>query len=244
MRAIMAPMPVALAGSVNLAGGARALNSEPREVAVASANFFALGVDLGVMRAVDTVALLYVRGGDAAFTAFGGLAGMYEQQLGTAPLLTTQVTGDVRHSVIRLAQPVNVRYLVVHCDSSAPLQLGVMAVGRRFQPQWGAEWGGGVGLVDTGSATRRPDGGFGIDHGALAAQLQWTFGDLSDNERAALFGLLKNRGTTRPALVLEGDDNGPTMSEQVHWGLFTRIEAYERLAPGMSRWSLRFEDWA
>jgi hypothetical protein len=46
-------------------------------------------------------------------------------------------------------------------------------------------------------------------------------------------------------LVVEDPDQAATgLNERVHWGLFDKLESYERIAPGATKWTLRIEDWA
>lgn len=254
VRAIMKPEPFVSGGGVGFYNAANVISIEPKQVAVTQVGYQALQFNLAGAKSIDTLWLGYLSsiGGndlgpvDVTFLALDGSGNAVT--LGTAALLPTSPPAGRRHAVLELAEPYTATTFAARLDNGAAglagIAVGCFAVGSSFRPTWGGEWGGGVGLTDTGTATRRRDGGFGIDPGVSAAQLQWTFGDLSDAERAQLFGMLKQRGaTTTPFLVIEGGDAGPTSTEEVHWGLFTRIEPYERQAPGMSRWSLRFEDW-
>ncbi|MBX9816073.1 MAG: hypothetical protein K2X76_15350 [Sphingomonas sp.] len=253
VRAIVRPEPMALSYSEGLVAPANLLSDEPKSVAVSQGGAQPYAVfALPAPTLIDTIFFGFVAAADAVFEGLGFTAGADTGAglgvIGNTAALTTQVQGGRRHAVLTLAAPITTSLITIRLTRAgafpAGLSIGKIAVGRAFRPQWGGEWGGGVGLTDTGTATRRRDGGFGIDPGVSAAQMQWTFGDLSDAERAQLFGMLKRRGaTTQPFLVIEGGDNGPSSTEEVHWGLFTRIEPYERQAPGMSRWSLRFEDW-
>lgn len=252
VRSILRPALLTLNGSFGLLGTSNLLSPEPKTVAVSTgqtpdANFL---VQTNTSIVVDTFILGFVDGAglDTLTVNFGGRAGVENIVVAQAALLPTKVLGGRRHAVVQLAEPFESNlfgFNVVGASGSPPagISFGLFAVGRAFRPTWGGEWGGGVGLVDTATVTRRRDGGFGIDPGVRAMLPQWTFGDLSDTERADLFGLLHNAGESEPMLVIEGADTGPTLSEQVHWGLFTRIEAYERTAPGSTRWSLRFQDW-
>lgn len=244
IRAIMRPLALAPNYADGLAPSRNLLSPEPKSVAIVSK----ANVDVNFVPAaptlVDTFFLGFIDGGGADLAGLNVRIGTREVTW-QATILPTKIPGGRRHALIQLAQPVasDLFGFVIQAPAVASLTIGVYAVGRAFRPTWGGEWGGGVGLVDTASVTRRKDGGFGIDPGVRAMLPQWTFGDLSDTERTDLFGLLHGCGESEPMLVIEGDDTGSTLSEQVHWGLFTRIEAYERTAPGMTRWSLRFQDW-
>lgn len=252
VRAIMKPERLTQGYSEGFGAPANLLTSEPKQVATLTGAARPQSIcTLDAPTLLDSFWLGYVGGADLSgfsIEFYGKNGAENWSLLAASSLLPTAVSGGRRHALLMLAQPFTATNVALVITGNGPdpasVTMGCFAVGRAFRPQWGGEWGGGIGLTDTGTATRRRDGGFGIDPGVSAAQMQWTFGDLSDAERQQLFGMLKRRGaTTQPFLVIEGDDNGPSSTEEVHWGLFTRIEPYERQAPGMSRWSLRFEDW-
>lgn len=248
MRAIVRPEALVTSGISGLIGGANVLRPEPKQVAVSSGGYLAVQANLPGATLVDTLLVGFVGSAGVALDgltfSFLALRAGNQVQLGAASLLATRVRSGRRHALLQLSQPQVLDVVAFYLDGApAGISIGLFAAGLAFRPTWGGEWGGGVGLVDTASVTRRKDGGFGIDPGVRAMLPQWTFGDLSDTERTDLFGLLHGCGESEPMLVIEGDDTGPTLSEQIHWGLFTRIEAYERTAPGTTRWSLRFQDW-
>ncbi|MBX9881276.1 MAG: hypothetical protein K2X73_04815 [Sphingomonas sp.] len=248
VRAIVRPCAVADVQAANVVAAPNVATAEPKAVAELGGNQeqdVAISIVLPTAQQIDTIVVGFASGATPPLGFWCGINGPYERSLGTVAPLTTAIEGGRQHYILQLPAPFMVRYINLgHAAGLGRSQIGLFAAGLAFRPTWGGEWGGGIGLTDTGTATRRRDGGFGIDPGVSAAQMQWTFGDLSDGERQQLFGMLKQRGaTTTPFLVIEGGDNGPSSTEEVHWGLFTRIEPYERQAPGMSRWSLRFEDW-
>lgn len=248
IRALVNPLPMAITAPANIVGAARLATPEPKEVAVAGdlPGNWSIVVDLGSAQLIDTVAVLFLRGDDPSVVCYYGLDNVWQQQFApNAAALPTLASDQRRDRVMTVPAPVRARYVGIGREraSASRVELGVIVIGRAFRPQWGGEWGGGVGLADTGQVTRRRDGGFAIDSGTAAPTLQWIFGDLSDDERRQLFAIVQDRGETKPLLAIEGGDGGPTTSEEVHWGLLTRIEAYERQAPGMTRWSMRFQDW-
>lgn len=248
VRSIIAPVAVQDVSGFNVEGAGRVALPEPKQVAIVGndpGTESTIRLKLAQGATIDTIFVGFATAGETPVGFYSGDNHGFENLLAAAALpLATLVARGRRHYLLQLAQPISPRYLSLYFGpSSAPFQIGLFAAGLAFRPKWGGEFGGGVGLTDTGAVSRRRDGGFGIDEGVTAAQLQWTFGDLSDVERAQLFALLRERGTSRPAIVIEGEDTGPMLTEEVHYGLFTRIEAYERFAPGMNRWALRFEDW-
>lgn len=66
---------------------------------------------------------------------------------------------------------------------------------------------------------------------------------VSAADRRALWALVKDRGERRPVLVAEELQEGAGTNEELHYGLFDRFEAYERQAPGSTRWSLSMTEW-
>lgn len=244
VRAIVRPLTLAPNYAEGLASSANLLSPEPKSVALVGGAYVDTNFVSTAPQLVDTFFLGFIDGGGAKLDNLVVRLGVRDVTW-PAAILPTKVIGGRRHALVQLAQPVSSDLFgfIIQAPSVLPITIGIFTAGLAFRPTWGGEWGGGVGLVDTASVTRRKDGGFGIDPGVRAMLPQWTFGDLSDTERTDLFGLLHGCGESEPMLVIEGDDTGPTLSEQIHWGLFTRIEAYERTAPGTTRWSLRFQDW-
>ena len=45
-------------------------------------------------------------------------------------------------------------------------------------------------------------------------------------------------------LVVEDPDQTDGLTERVHWGLFRKLDTYERLDPQNTKWSLQIADWA
>lgn len=122
--------------------------------------------------------------------------------------------------------------------------MGVLACGLAFQTEYGEERGGGGIIEDTGTVERLFGGGFGIDEGVATTGYSWTFGDLQDAERRQLFQIVKRLRTTRSFLMVENPAQTDGLNERIHWGLFRKLEAYERIDPRNSKWSLSIWDWA
>lgn len=119
-----------------------------------------------------------------------------------------------------------------------------MQMGLAFQTEYGEERGGGGLIEDTGSVERLFGGGFGIDEGVATTGYSWTFGDLQDAERRQLFQIVKRLRTTRSFLMVENPAQTEGLNERIHWSLFRKLEAYERIDPKNSKWSLSCWDWA
>lgn len=125
----------------------------------------------------------------------------------------------------------------------AGFNVGLARAAETFSPTYGHEWGAGRSLVDTGAATRNKAGGFGIEPGAIAGAWDWTLGDLTDEEVEELYDILRRIGATNPCLVVEDPAETNHLDARIHYGLFQRLEKYERRSVGITRWSLKIEEW-
>jgi len=123
------------------------------------------------------------------------------------------------------------------------LRVGCFALGRKFQPAYGHEYGSGRAPIDTGSRERLKAGGFGVSPGIVKGSWNWTMGDLSGAEVDRLYEIARGLGETRPVVVVEDPDNTAGLSRRIHWGMFEKLQAYERLDPQNTRWSFNIEDW-
>lgn len=234
--------------STGFAGAARLTTPEPKEVAVANGGAGTLTIDLGTAQLIDTIFVGFTNGAAGGTIQLSyGVASIDTAIGGPIAPLPTRLIKPRRHFLTQLGAPVTARYIGVAGNFAAGFEVGIAAVGKAFTTTLGHEQGAGRPIVDTGSAARRPDGGFGIDRGVRAGGFAWTYGDLSDDERDDLYALLLEIGTSGgPVLVIEETGSVPAgAAERVHWGPFTRIEQYERKAPeAKTVWSLRMEDWA
>jgi hypothetical protein len=217
---IMAPAPILSVAAVQFAGNVAALATpDPRE-----ACFFAAGAasvidfDLGEPRILDTFFLGYnsftyqrIEAIYAGNAPQGSNPGVYVGP--SPPDRALNLSGVVQskgrqHGLVQLAAPIIARYVRLQISDPGTnlVRLGVFACGASFTARWGHEWGAGRALSDTSSVDRLFGGGFGVDQGAIASGYQWTFGDLSNAEREALFSVVKSVGIGRPILVIEDPD--------------------------------------
>lgn len=141
---------------------------------------------------------------------------------------TLQTSGHIR---VALTQPMG----------QAALTIGGLVVGKSWKPLYPREPGTGRPPTDTGVRTRLDDGGLSTVPGKLLSGFKWVFGDLDPAELAKLWGLLRRRRTTEPLLLIE--DPGDLVAENIHYGTFTELEAYERRDQSKSRFAMSFEDW-
>lgn len=114
---------------------------------------------------------------------------------------------------------------------------------NEFRAEWGHEWGAGRPLDDTSAVERLPSGSFAIDQGVVTSGYQWTFGDLSDDERERLYDIHKAVGRHRSVLVIEDDDRTPGLYERMHWGLLAKLDTYARVDPTATTWNMQVADW-
>lgn len=249
---IMAPLPMASATSSRGSGAARVLTPDPKEVWLDStiASAATISIDLGSVQSVDTA---FVGGTNAitgaVMTVRSGVASPTEYAWPTAGTLPVpyRVATRPRHGLARLATPVQARYVDIILTQPAggqPLYVGNIALGAGFTPQWGSEYGGGRSVIDTGARERLIGGGFGVLRGTRKAGYAWTMGDLLDDEVQALYALVYDRGETAPLVVVEDPEITAGLGERTHWCVADKLEAYERFAPGATRWSFSIEEWS
>lgn len=250
--------PLALSNVVNFANlgddDLLALQTpNPKEIALADiANDSAagLGADLGAVASLDTFLLGFTNApaGTTQIEVYTATAAFEPIGLqGTAVVIESTLVSPVRHAFVQLAAPVASRYWVILLRNATggtiSMSIGVLAVGRAFQCALGHEWGAGRQIEDTGTAERLIGGGFGIDEGVTVGGYGWTFGDLTNAELSDLYALVRAIGQTKTVLVVEDPDQTAGLAERIHWGLFDRLNAYERLIPGASRWEFKIRDW-
>lgn len=243
---IVKPYPIATAGGS--AGMDRLATPDPKEAVVVSTGGY-LALDMGVPVTADTLFIGYHSAtADQQFAAFATGSTYYDNPISV--VITSQLQqpglGPPFHRLARFA-PITSRYWRIDFNAGAnntAYYMGVIALGQAFQPTYGHEYGSGRPVTDTGSAERLFGGGFGINEGTRAGGWQWTLGDLTDAEVRTLYRIALDRGTTRSVLVVEDPDITDGLNERIHWGLFAKLDPYERFAPGASRWALRIDDWA
>lgn len=244
---IVRPLPYSLAGSSNMGTTNNLLTPDPKETAsVTAASAGALDIDLGAVFSLDTIFVGY------ASSNLGALTVTYGTTVPTTSTLVTSLASQSSSLVVPdyhrpfvNTTPFSARYLrFSFASAAAKATFGILAVGLSVPLTWGHEFGSGRPIEDTGNVDRLFGGGFGIQEGVRVGGFQWTFGDLSDAEVEALFAVAKDLGNTRSVLVVEDPTQSSGLNERVHWGLFDRLEPYERQVPGASRYGFKVRDWA
>lgn len=235
------------------AGAANLLTSDPKEVwaDAAAGSAATIDIDLGAVRAIDTVALAAVYGAaaGASWTITGGVAAHDE--------LTVKAAGALRAIDAAGAFPAvshalwtgaaaNLRYLRISLTQpggNPALKVGRLIAGRAFRPTWNKEWGAGRGVVDTGTATRLPSGGLAMVEGARFGTYAWTLGDLTDAEVEELYALQLAVGETGPLLVVEDPDATAGQRNRIHYGRLAGLRRFDRRSANRTRWEFTVEDW-
>jgi hypothetical protein len=244
-------IPTAAAASLGT-GAANLLTADPKEVlaytGTGAQNL--IDIDLGSAQSIDSLLLGYFSwsgGADPAVSLWRGTA-TYTDTLvvsGSA-LAPSSVSSPLRrHFFHRFSSPQTARYIrfAPTTVNAITYQIGIVAIGLAFQPTYNREWGSGRRIIDTGTKEALLGGGFGIGEGARKSAFRWTFGDLTDAEVASLFDLGLDRGETRPIVVVEDPDVTSGLNERIHYGLFERLEPYERQNVSQTRWSLEVQQW-
>lgn len=244
--------PFAITNTANITVGGNAANMtspDPKEIyQFSSTAIQEIVVDLGSARLLDSIFIGYTNATD-------GFSRVYtcDNIAGANPVLVRDVVSiraadavAVRSSkLVTLTNPVTTRFLRLHfaANTGPALQVGILAVGLSFSANYDREWGSGRRLVDTSKVTQLLGGGFGRQQGARKAAYSWTFGDLTDAETEALWAMNYRLGISDPLIVAERDGTAVGANEQLHYGLFTRMDQFERREHNATKWSLEIEEW-
>lgn len=138
---------------------------------------------------------------------------------------------------------ITARYVIVHVRQAEgqPLQIGRFIIGKALRPFYNKERGAQRVPFDTGTRTRLSDGSLSTVAGALISGFKWVFGNLSEAEANALWGIVRRRRTTEPVLLIEDAEN--LSVEGTHYCTLIDLEGYLRDDPTKNRWALSVEDW-
>lgn len=241
--AIFAPVSTAAIAASTLTDSGRLLTASPKEVAYkAGAGTVTIDIDLG---AIMPVSAIYLGGMSSAlnFTVTGGTVGYTTTAIGVSTT-AHKLSGLAPRKTMMTFTELNVRYIRLD-GPAAPdgFQIGNLVIGKAFRPTYGHEWGAGRTIGDTGSATQLLSGDFGILDGARFRQWDFTLGDLTDDEVEALDDFLMTVGNTRQVVVCEDTAQTNYLDARTHYGLFDKIDKFERLIPGATKWSLKVKEW-
>lgn len=233
-----------LAGTVagTMTNPSRMATWDPKEVAYSNgAGARTIDIDLGAVQSVGSIYLGGVNG-TTTFAVTGGAAAYTTTALGNIVVAPKRTAVAPRQYLLEFA-PVNFRYFRLSANLADGFEVGIAAACERISPSWGHEFGASRTLEDMSNVTANRAGGFGIDAGAIVPGYSFTLGDLTDEEREALFDLLRKTGQSNPIIVAEDPAVTNDLDARLHYGLFQRLEGYERRSPGITRWALKMRDW-
>lgn len=247
---IIKPEPIAALAVNAGAGAANLATYSPKEVWVASStDVHWVDVDMGKAIAADSFCLTYNNASVDAQWAIHTIQSIGDQgaSTGYTDWLTMRAAdslGPRHHAFVRLNQTITSRFfrIIVDQGGAVPLYTGNLIIGRAFEKY--RERGEDRTLIDTGNRQDLPDGGFNMGDGVVKSQFNFSFVDLTDAERNWLYAIKRDRGLRRPVLVVEDADLNAGQNEAIHYGVFERFQAYERVNPRKTRWAGSVLDWA
>jgi hypothetical protein len=245
--AIVRPLSFTIPTFSNMTNTGNLLTPDPKEVATQSAGAAAfVDIDLGSSQSIDTFFVGYLSSNVGPVDILYGTSASTTNALVTVAVQSSVLVTPDLHRVYVHTAPVTARHIRFSFPSpgGSAGTLGVLAAGLSVPITWGHEFGAGRPVEDTGNAERLFSGGFGIYEGVRVGGYQWTFGDLFDAEVEQLYALQRALGVTKPVLVVEDPTQSSGLNERTHWGLFDRLETYERQLPGASRYAFKVRDWA
>ncbi|WP_446653113.1 hypothetical protein [Blastomonas sp.] len=245
--AIVAPLAIASVTASNGTGASNLLSPSPREIwRAAAVGSTVIDVDLGAAVALDTVFLGFTNATPDATWSVATMSGSGGAGLSvvrsTVALRVANGIGQRHHGYVRLAEPVSSRYLritVTQVGGIAPMSAGILLVGRTIERPY--EYRAGRVALDLSKKTELVDGGFGISKGAIVSSYRFTLSGLTDEQVEELWQIVMAVGESAPLLIVEGHDT--VRFSHLHYGLFQRLEPYEREEPEDTRWGLSIRDW-
>jgi hypothetical protein len=174
-----------------------------------------IDIDFGVATSIDTVALLHTNGSAATWSLRGATS---QANLGSASDIfnTTFAAGAVTpesgrtHALGVLAAPQSFRWWRIGLAGlSAPIQIGRMVMGRRFQPEVNFSWGAALGVEDLAGGDFSRRGVWLPGDGAVlrTISLRWPHATRQESEEqiSVLMERVGNRGHL--LLCLDPDAN-------------------------------------
>jgi hypothetical protein len=247
---IVRPLPI-IAAAQQYASAANVLTPDPKDIFMypGGNGLYYFYLDMGAAITADFLFAGFVSPGSyvsevATGTDMvgGGLVVRAIRHPAAAP--PASASARRRHAMAWLTAPAASRYWRIGITfQGGNASLGIMGLGLAIQPAYGREWGSGRQPVDMSSVQALRGGGYGIDRGARKVAYQFTCGDLLDAEVQALWDMAEEIGESAPVIVCEDPDWTAGLNERLHYGLFDRPEAYERLIPGQTRWAFRLRGW-
>lgn len=245
---IVNPLPIAAIVASNGTGASNLLSPSTREVwRAAAVGASTIDLDFGAPVTLDTVFFGFTNATAAATMSLATMTGPAGSGLSVVSANTTlrvaHSTGARHHGLVRLDEPVTTRYLrisVNQVDGATALEAGIVLAGLAIDRPY--EYRAGRAPLDLSKRTELTDGGFGISRAAIVSSYRFTLSGLSDDQVEELWQIVMAIGESAPILIIEGHD-APIRFSQTHYGLFQRLEPYEREEPEDTRWGLSIRDW-
>lgn len=245
---IIKPLAVQeLASSVG-SGRPNLLTVDPNEAWIAGfVGPATIDIDLGAETAVDSFYLGYTNAAAASTWAVykgTGLGANLAPIWGAEPMRAADSEGPRHHCFARLPAPVIGRYFRITTNQAgeAPLFVGALVVGLAFEKH--REYGDGRTPIDTGTREDLPGGGFAIGDGIVKAMFAFSFVDLTEAETNWLWSIKRDRGLSRPVVLVEDADLTSGFNDAIHYGVFERFQAWGRTSPRYRKWAGSVIDWA
>lgn len=244
---IIKPLPVSATPTVSGTGQANLLTADPNEAWIAaSAAAVTIDVDMGAVVSVDSFYLGYTNAAAAAtwaiFSGTGLGAGLTVRKAASL-MRPADSEGPRHHCFARLAAPVSARYwrFTLTQAGAVPLYVGAMVLGAAFEKH--REYGDDRTIIDTATREDLPGGGFGVGDGVVKSAFAFSFVDLTDGESDQLWSIKKDRGLTKPIVIVENADLDAGMNEAIHYGVFERFQARGRVSARYRKWAGSVIDW-
>ncbi|NML88339.1 hypothetical protein HHL26_04570 [Sphingobium sp. TB-6] len=245
---IVKPLPIAATPTVAGSGADNLRTEDPNEAWIApSTASLTMDIDMGAAVTVDSFYLGYTNAAAAAAWTIAsgtGLGTGLTVIKASGPMRAADSEGPRHHVFARIADPVTARYfrLTLAQAGASPLYVGALVVGLAFEKH--REFGNGRTAVDVGARQDLPGGGFGIGDGVVKSQFAFSFIDLSETERNRLWSIEKDRGIRRPVVLVEDNDLTSGMNDAIHYGVFDRLQPFERANAREYKHAGMVIDWA
>jgi hypothetical protein len=185
----------------------------------------AIDIDLGAATAIDTIALLQTNGSAATWTVLGAAT---RSGLDTAPTLFsgTFAAGSVTpesgrtHALAVLASPATFRWFRIGLAGLfAPIEVGRLVIGRRFQPEVNFSFGAVLGARDLAGGDFSRRGIFLPGDGVIqrSIQLRWAHAQRDEAEQQ-ISTLIERVGNRGHLLLCIDPDAHPQRQRRLYFG--------------------------
>jgi hypothetical protein len=223
---------------------------------------YRVDVDLGADTEFDTLALLYHTGqGSGTYRLYGRTAAegpFVAGGGGETTLITTSPADRVWkqpptvetsrfHALFVNAAALTFRYVRMWVRSldalNANWSAGVLAIGKRWQPAFGHDWGGGRRVLDLSEVRTLAGGERGRWRRAKVPEVRASWSNLTDAALRGLWAITLAVGESEPLIFVEDADPAVGQQERIHYGTIVRSDFYERRQADKSAAQLLIRHW-